>query len=347
VVDRPPLMGINVESDGSIVVGRITGTGFRLIRYQSDGRPAPDVGQGGVREFRGSLPVVLRQAVLVRTNGELYSAYGGGNEWIVIHQDAAGLRDQDFGGSGHAEVTMPNGGLVGSTVANILVQPDGKVVVGGTSGGTQPHLPGTLAPTSVDSVQFAIARLEIDGTADASFAQNGLARTDVAPGRDIANALLLQPDGKLVLLGGTGSMTPGPEDNDFAVVRYEPDGALDQTFGTNGQWDSHILDGPGWATAGAILPDGEILILGRVSETLVLVRLTEDGAMDESFGDGGTVVLGMPGALGASDTGGFGVAVAPDGRFLLSISDALRRYLPDGTVDESFGDGGLVSLAER
>jgi uncharacterized delta-60 repeat protein len=199
--------------------------------------------------------------------------------------------------------------------------------------------------------------LAVDGDLDPTFGTDGKVLTDFDHSTDIANAVAVQADGKLVVVGTTY------QDNDFsgedfAVVRYNPDGTLDQTFGAGGKVQT---DFPGLASVASsivIQPDGKIVVAGGAFPLFTflgnfeIVRYNPNGSLDTSFGNGGIVTTTFPEGSYAFD-----VALQPDGKIIAagtvfvdfnpgesSNTDfALARYNPDGSPDATFGNGGQVS----
>ena len=107
-----------------------------------------------------------------------------------------------------------NGLVSDDTVKDLVLQPDGKIVAGGTA----------------NSGQFALARYNVDGTIDESFGEEGKKTTDFPGGSGgTMAALVRQPGGKLLAAGNTRTSDTGP--SDFALVRYQPNGREDTTFG--------------------------------------------------------------------------------------------------------------------
>lgn len=156
------------------------------------------------------------------------------------------------------------------------------------------------------------------------------------------SAMALEPDGKIVMVGGTFT--------DFVAARFLADGSLDPTFDTDGKVTTDIGGGAAQeeALGVAIQPDGKIVVVGYTDRTNVaLVRYHPDGSLDTSFGAGGTVDSGVVGI--AHD-----VALQPDGRIVVSGTRSLdsfddggdivvARYLPDGRLDPSFTAGGTLT----
>jgi uncharacterized delta-60 repeat protein len=192
-------------------------------------------------------------------------------------------------------------------------------------------------------VKRHVSFVESSGILDTSFDQDGLVLTDLSAGADFGTAMVLLPDGKL-LVGGEVS---GTYNVDVGVARYNPDGSLDTTFGTGG-WVSTDLYGNDEAAAIAVQPDGKILLGCTAVFDFYLVRYNMDGNLDAAFGTGGWVRTDF---LGSEDEAK-AVAVQPDGRIIVAgyamdsnykYDFALVRYLADGSLDTSFGVGGKVT----
>lgn len=235
---------------------------------------------------------------------------------------------------GDLDETFGTGGkVVGSqtptSITGLALSPDGKIVAAGvTSDGTDPN-------------DFAVARFHVDGTPDLTFGNQGSVTTPISSGQDVAFAVATQPDGKSIVVGRAQGGS-GAFEADMALVRYLPDGRLDEDFGAGGR-----VVIPDAASSGlvdvVVLPDGRIVAGGFVGGDFAVVRLMPDGARDGTFGTGGVVVTEITGfALGAN------LLVQPDGKYVLhggtTDGGALARYDGDGTLDESFGEAGIVAL---
>jgi uncharacterized delta-60 repeat protein len=171
---------------------------------------------------------------------------------------------------------------------------------------------------------------------------------------DEAHALVVQPDGHIVVVGRSLNGT-GMGDWVTALVRYRPDGALDAAFGRGGQVVAAIGPAGSEAYAAALQADGRIVVAGRAflraapphNTVFAVARFNPDGSSDTTFGAGGAVTT----AIG-TDATARAVAVQVDGRIVvagvatLAGDDdfALVRYLPDGSLDPQFGEGGVRTL---
>ena len=213
----------------------------------------------------------------------------------------------------------------------MAVQPDGRIVVAGAT---------------ANDGDFAVARYLADGTLDPSFGRGGLVTTDVDDGADTAHAVLVQPDGAIVV-AGTAQLGDGGI-NAFALVRYLPDGDRDASFGEDGVVVTTF--GPfdeAWALVRE--PDGRLVAAGSSftgeAFEFALARYAADGSLDATFGDGGKVTT----TVGSART----VARQSDGRYVVAgdgIVDGtpafvIARYTTDGALDPGFGNGGVAATA--
>ncbi len=213
-----------------------------------------------------------------------------------------------------------------------VLQPDGKILVGGWT-------------TENASADFAVVRYMEDGELDLDFGVNGIAIFDNLGDADRANALIMQPDGKIIMAGESEQGNEG----DLSILRLMPDGSRDSTFGQFG-WVTTDL-GTSYETimAVALQADGKIVVAGRVADgnfsNFCLLRYETDGKVDSFFGNSGVVITNFREEDAASS-----VLVKPDGKIIVggfssvsAIGDfALAGYNPDGTLDKNFGNGGKV-----
>jgi uncharacterized delta-60 repeat protein len=168
-----------------------------------------------------------------------------------------------------------------------------------------------------------------------------------------ASAVRIQSDGKIVV-AGQGAY-------DFAVARYNTNGSLDPTFGSGGKAVTVFGQlNQAWANDLAIQPDGKIVVAGEAyntssnSEAFALARYNANGTLDSTFGpsQSGLVTTKI---VANANGGAQSVVIQPDGKILLAgstntagsstTSDVLVRYNADGTLDTSFGHGGILILS--
>ena len=216
--------------------------------------------------------------------------------------------------------------------AAVAIQPDGLVVAVGHSG---------TSPSSI-----AVARFLTDGTKDASFGGgDGRVTTVVASGA-VATGVVIQPDGRIVV-AGTAESAPSGGVGQVTLVRYDgADGALDMGFGTNGVVVTPpVTDAE--VAALALQPDGRLVVVGTDDGKIMVRRYDADGSADGTFGTGGLVTT----AIGTSARG-LAVVLEPGGAIVVAGGAtvapgdedfALVRYASDGTLDATFGGGGIVT----
>jgi uncharacterized delta-60 repeat protein len=197
-----------------------------------------------------------------------------------------------------------------------------------------------------------------DGDLDPAFGAGGVVMTDFNTSTDLAYAVALQPDGKLVV-AGTTYVDNDFSNEDFAIARYNVDGSLDSSFGTDGKVTT---DFPGLAaviSAVVVQPDGKIVVAGGAYPLFTfagdfkVARYNPDGSLDTSFGIGGIVTTIFPG----NGSYAFALALQSDGKIIAAGTDfvdfhpgdmsdtdfALARYNPDGSLDATFGNGGTIT----
>ena len=275
----------------------------------------------------------IARAVAVTADGKIVIAgdyYDGvtDSDMFVARMNPDGTNDGTFySGYGYRRTDFGNGF---DFAWDIVIQPDGKIVLGG-------H-----ADSVSNNDDFALVRYNTDGLVDEDFS-GGRVTTDFAGSKDDAFAIALQPDGK-ILLGGY-AYSGG---YDFALARYNPDGSLDNSFGVNGKVTTDI-NGSDRAFAVAVQSDGKILLGGKeyTNNHSALVRYNSDGTIDNTFGNNGIVT---------TDFGGSSVirslVVQPDGKILAggesSISGnkyyAIARYNSNGNLDPNFSTNGKFTL---
>ncbi|MBN1283451.1 MAG: hypothetical protein JXA24_06750, partial [Proteobacteria bacterium] len=265
---------------------------------------------------------------------------GASNEASGLPQiNPVGTLDSAFNGVGYA-----NWGASWDWGEGVAIDSEGRIVVGGTINDGGPN-----------GYDIALWRYNADGTPDTTFNGTGLVTHHGAAGGnkwDNGTGVAIDTSGRYLVSG----YSDGADDKyDMVILRYNPDGTLDNTFGTGGivVYDRGI-NGNNWGYALTIDSNGMILVAGLTNGTgsdgdMTLWRYNVDGTPDTSFGTGGVVFKSH--STGSGGDEGRGVAVDSSGKIVVvgggfngSDNDlVVWRYNSDGTLDTSFsGDGFFV-----
>lgn len=200
------------------------------------------------------------------------------------------------------------------------LQPDGRIVLASEVGGSVPYR------------DLFLVRLTTNGRPDSSFGTNGSVITDLSPGRDTARGVAIRPDGRIVVAGWTEAYGV----TKAFVMRYLPTGAVDTSFGDDGITLIDFIGSfvPGAAMSLRLQADGRIVVAGDASPgqyaDFAVARLEPHGALDTSYGAGGTQLLDFP--VAGEDVAS-ALAIDDDGNAVLAgqsrLSFAVARLLGD------------------
>ena len=329
--------------------------------HATDGDIDPSFGSGGVA-LGGSTGAPSDSATkpIVQADGkilycsQLQSDGGTGLDFFIARFDRDGTLDTTFDFDGRLTIDFDGGADACHALA---VQADGKIVAIGWTHGQS-------AGASDD---FAVARVNADGSLDTTFGA-GTGKATIAfdlggDNTDQANAIALQPDGKMVI---AGEALVGGLDYDFAVVRLLQDGTRDTTFNLSGRV-TIPFDLPAATNkidvAYAVVLDraGRIVVGGSAQASsnggdFAVARLLSNGALDDNFNADGRATLAFD--VGWTfDDGSRQTIVDRDGRIVMvgyadastgtspSYDIAVARLLPDGSPDAGFGYGGRALVA--
>ncbi len=317
-----------LQPDGKIVVVGAAGfDGFGLARYQPDGSLDAGFGSGGLVRGPFADPVtgMTANGVALQADGKIVAAGRFFGDFALARYHPDGSIDPTFGRDG--TVVTDFGDPFLSDEANaVAVQTDGKIIAAGSAAGG-----------------IGIARYNSDGSLDTSFGSSGIVMVDLGIEVPFASAIVIQPDGKIVIAGGSDPVTITR--SDLLVMRFLEDGSLDKEFGIDG-----IVRGApdvrGRFNDVALQPDGRIVAAGGRtvppdSDGVAVVRYNTDGSVDTTFSNDGlaTGPFGSAATLNAVAiqpfVAGFKIVVA--GR---TNSFGLARYDEDGSLDTTFGTGG-------
>lgn len=268
---------------------------------------------------------------------------------IAFFAAGAAIRAAD----GDLDPTFGNGGKVSTDFNNTIdelsrmaLQPDGEIVAIGST------------RTQNGSNKYALARYNSDGTLDQSFGTGGKVTTVVANVLENVNALLLLPDGK-IMIGGSIAL-PTTVNSSWALLRYNSNGTLDATFGSNGIVTTNI--GPDLDSIGrlAFAGDDKIVAVGNTSisrppgeqrnSNIALARYNPDGSLDPSFRTNGITVSDFGPVPNYFADDATALLIQPDGKIIVAgDSDGggyygflVARYNANGILDATFGNAGFT-----
>lgn len=293
------------------------------LSFGSGGLVATDVGSTGAAH-----------AIAVQGDDKLIVVGKNGADSVLVRYDTDGTLDPTFAGDGVAATN-----LGGATASDVAIQNDGKIVVVSRWSGI-----------SSDG-DFTVTRYNADGTLDSSFSGDGIATTDFGGG-DRADGVMIQADGRIVVVGSRVVGGGFGWVSDFAVARYDTDGTLDATFSGDGKQTISYADESLDEALGAdvaIQGNGRLVVVGLarkqsfVSGWFALARLNTNGSLDTSFSADGKTTTPIIG------DGAQAVAIQPDGKLLVAGDDAdledfaVARYDTDGTLDSGFSSDGIAT----
>jgi len=316
---------------------------FALIRYNTNGSVDPSFGANGTVTGLGQTQVF---AMLVQPDGKIVLLGGAQGSYWLMRLDGSGAPDTSFGNSGATTVAL------GMFVHVLLQQPDGKLLLGGISEFARP-------------ATVAVARFNVDGSADLSYGSDGIASQAVTRDRQASIddfpglGATLQSDGKIAVTGDLRNTVHG---YDIFVARFTTSGNPDSTFGAGDgvvetSFTATAMHNAITATGVRQQSDAKLLVVGTQStlpdfgSQVGILQLNADGSIDDSFGVYGRVVVRVT-SVASTVTARWS---ADDYVLLVGrdyhpqsapISGLITRITPEGLLDPSFGDCGTREFDE-
>jgi uncharacterized delta-60 repeat protein len=283
----------------------------------------------------------LAHGVALQPDGKALLAGTCGNgittfAFCAVRYNADGSLDNTWNGTG--KVITPVGIANGGSAYALALQPDGKVL-----------LAGSCINTVGPSLEFCVIRYNADGSLDTDWNGTGTVITPMSDGNDVAYAIKLQPDGKVLLAG----YCRGDDfSDDFCAARYNSNGTLDASWSSDGKVVTAVGTSTDRAYAVALQPDGKVLLAGACVNTFddfCSVRYNADGSLDTDWNGAGKAITST-GITAAADTA-YGLALQPDGKVLLAgvcyngtngQDFCTMRYNANGTLDTSWNATGIA-----
>jgi uncharacterized delta-60 repeat protein len=343
-----------LQNDGKLVVAGSTvpTDQFFLTRLNNNGTLDYSFGDGGKKiiSFTGSGKA---SSLAIQPDGKIVVAgtsMQGSDEYFAIARfNADGSLDSSFGIDG-TQITdfqfqVPDrGGFItyhNSSASAITLQPDGKILAAGYA-------------YNGNNSGFAVARYNTDGSLDDTFSDDGKQTTILNSSSAFVNCILVQDDGKIILCGVNSHDTPS---SSFMFVRYDANGNLDNSFGSQGV--SFISPGDPINIFEfypmAVFVDGKIYASGYITQgdkgDMFIVSLKSDGTEDDSFGNNGRLILDLDntndlaGSIGVQPTTSkllIAATAVYDSQPVYQLKYVVTRINKDGTPDQNFGNNSLV-----
>jgi uncharacterized delta-60 repeat protein len=330
---------LHPQSDVAVAV--FTNPGGVLDRSYGPGGAGGSVGDLGAIESANAVALEPDGRIVVAGNRAILTATDSHKNDLAVVRFTypQGIPDASFGGGSGVGIGDFGGNEFGYGVA---LRPDGKIIVAGTS---------TVAHPAED---FAVASFtDPGGILDPLYGGGTGGSLGDLGGQDDGNAVVLQPDGKIVVAGDR--YTPGGAVTDvFAVVRFTyPQGTADPSFGGGSGVGIAPFGGHALANAVALQPnanDGKIVVAGSSGGDFAVARFTNpQGTLDPSFANAGTTTIDFGGKADEAT----GVVIQPDGKIIVAGTTgntggahdfAVLRLQPDGVLDTTFGTNGKVTF---
>ncbi|OFY27121.1 MAG: hypothetical protein A2X01_11645 [Bacteroidetes bacterium GWF2_35_48] len=273
-------------------------------------------------------------SVVIQPDGKIivagYSFIGSGYDFALIRFNPDGSFDNTFSDDGIVTTEA------GDKINSVVLQSDGKIIAAGVS-------------YNGFNDDVTVIRYNANGSLDTSFSSDGIVRTDIAGYGDYGLSAAIQPDGKIVV-AGRSNIGGNP---DIVVVRYNPDGSLDNTFSSDG----FVTTGTSTNYIGfsmALQLDGKIVVAGQADDGMysdfAVARFNTDGSPDSTFSSDGIVST----IVSTTNDVAYSVAIQPDGKIVAAgiaangtfSSVTVIRYNTDGSLDLTFS-GGIVTTASE
>jgi len=301
---------VAVQTDGKILVAAPANLALTVFRFNNNGSVDSTFGSNGATAIQaaGLFLAPASGAIALEPDGRILVATAhndGGGQRIVARLLANGQLDSTFGSNGVAPTfggdsvaVLPNGNiLVGTGSVTSMYAPNGAVVeafgIHGQTPGFATDAGGFIVTTSAAAVTriitagsiftdlnlmslnsvsgFLLVSYNIDGTLANAFGIHGGVTTPF-PGNILAHAfaVALQTNGDIVAVGQTALTDTGP--SNFALVRYNPDGSVDTTFGKSGFVSTPFGTSVAFANTVLIQIDGKIIAVGNSNNGTTLAR---------------------------------------------------------------------------
>ena len=330
-----------VQPDGKVVAAGYIDNGisrdFMITRYNANGSLDTSFDGDGkvITDFNNDSDIAT--AASIQSDGKIivagYSRNGTDDEFALARYNTNGSLDASFGHFGKLTFSVTPGS---DYISAIAVQSNGKIVAAGYA-----HNGGT-------DYDFALVRINADGQSlDNTFDGDGIALMRFSDNDDILKSIAILSNGKIIAAGSTYNGA----NLDFALTRFNSNGAVDTTFGSSGRVVTTFGSGDEQARSVAVQSDDKIIAGGFTGHIAIadfaLARYDKDGILDNTFGSGGKVITDFGNGADVIN----GVVIQSDGKIIAAgyahngqnRDFALARYNSGGSLDADFDSDGKVT----
>ena len=254
---------IKIQSDGKIVItgyaDNVSNVDMIVMRLNSDGTLDTSFNTTGTKLVNLGSGNDLAFTVELQPDSKIllggYASNGANNDFAVVRLSSTGVLDTTFNSSG---IRLIDSGFGVDEARGMKLLSDGKILLGGTM-------------ASAGTGEFAVVKLNSDGSLDTSFGNSGFAQVDFTANLEVGNYITTQGDGSIVLCGYANNGT----DDDYAIVRFNSDGTIDTSFDGDGMKVDSVGNALDRCTGVIIQDDGKMLLYGIsaiVSDDISLIR---------------------------------------------------------------------------
>lgn len=338
------ISSLAIQADGKIVAAGYsygaTHSDFGIARYNIDGSLDNSFSLDGKLVFDFDTTFSIPYAVVIQSDNKIVvGGFATLNDtsiadcFALARLNSDGSLDDGFGDGGMVKVYIGPNHL--DIIYSLLIQPDGKILAAGTS-------------YFDNTGRFVVARFNSDGTLDNSFSGDGITTTDIYDDTEVILSITQQSDGKIL----AGGYTYNDGIADYALIRFNENGDIDESFGDDGIVVISIGTDFDIITSVKIQSDNKIIASGYSSDIdsdtdISIARFNADGSLDFSFSGDGKLRTDI-----AEDDHSWQSIIQPDGKIITGgqskqdgfVNMTLVRYNPDGSMDNTFGVDGIFEL---
>ena len=374
-----------IQEDGKIILGgrggeNVYNSGFCLVRFNTNGTIDTTFGNKGmtITVYGGNI-----QSIIILPDGKILAGGFLGNV-LLARYNIDGKLDSTFGNNGLVQPQFP--GIRYSYCYALKLQQDGKIVMTGNVNGVslltarflsdgefdtsfagvgysiltsayigfdaavQQDGKILVAGQGLNASNFLLLRYLPNGTLDTDFGDEGMVQTDMSDMSEFLSSIALQADGKIIAAGRYDYNNQYNTYFKTALIRYNVNGSLDSSFGTNAITRFQFDDASADPKKVMIQADGKIVIAGDYTDIYnfhkpALTKFTSNGTLDYNFGDGGSIVTS---SFGDSLTCR-SAAIQPDGKIVIGGYQMVKLdtsiiYYIDSFVVVRYGNNATLPV---